>query len=270
MIKKILFLFMITLMLFGVCIHQFTYLTICPTYTQEFGEPILDNPMLLVDRQHSSAIFNPYSLQLTINEPSSSDVLKPGIYKGEIKTYFQSFPFQYHVIDTTAPKVTLENDEFTLFEGDPFELDLILPKLHINDLSSVKSIQLLDHQTYYEIGCHEIFLEVADVFENTTTIQFTLNVEPKYESSPSSPSHPIYSQTTPVPTIPVEVCSNGNPKINPNKACHEPAYDEYPYKIGSLEELQAYAKELHKSHFITNITLNDGSEAYGLWLSDES
>ena len=59
---------MITVMLFGICIHQFTYLTICPTYTQEFGEPILDNPMLLVDRQHSSVIFNANSLQLTINE----------------------------------------------------------------------------------------------------------------------------------------------------------------------------------------------------------
>lgn len=251
-------LFLYVFVMFSICAHQSTYLKLKDCITFQLGETFHIDLNSLIDQSQSSPIFSSYLLKLDLNV----DMQTTGEYKGWIHSPWNSYPIICKVIDTKPPVLTLQKNIFTFEENEIIDENRILDFLTIVDANKIQSVIILPVLSQLSCGEHTISIQVVDMANNTSDISCKVIITKNIFSSPSSSSIPQDS-------VIKNVCPNGNSKINPNKQCDQPAYDEYPHQIGSLAQLQEYAKTLNKSHFITNITLNDGSEMYGLWITDE-
>ena len=258
MIKKASVLSLYLLVMLSLCAMQSTYLQLEDNVTVQLGEPIMIDINALINKRQSSPIFSSYLLTLELNV----DMQTIGSYEGWIHSPWKSYPITCTLIDTKPPVLTLEKKVFVFDEGEPIQEKMILDSLIISEENQIQSTKILPALSNLTVGEHNITIQVTDIANNNSFISCEVIITPKH---PSHSSPPLDSST---PII-QNVCPNGNFKIDSNKDCHQPAYDEYPDKIGSLSQLQEHATTLNTSYFITNITLNDRSEMYGLWITDE-
>lgn len=243
-------------------------------YLIELGQATPNNPYDFLDPEKNSPLILNDSYQIQWNYQKedliNEQFLKVGVYQGTLSSQHHSIEITLEIVDRTKPTLTLSQSSLLLKEEETISDEELLNYLTISDLSEISSTTLHHNIDYTTEGNYNVSFVVEDCFGNQSEISLEVIVPkqttPSFISSSPTPSQSIEEDKKEVDLS--NICPNGNQKMNPNKSCKEPAYDEFPDKIGSLEELQTYANEHQLSHFITNITLNDGTETYGLWITD--